>query len=81
MGRATVALAAIPRFVAEFFPTQPLLPDAMSLAVKLEHALYDCIYLVLALADNGRVVTADRGFFNSASRGGYSKQVELLTWT
>jgi predicted nucleic acid-binding protein len=80
-GRANAALAAVPRFIDRLFPTQPLLQDSMNLAVQLEHALYDCLYLVLALAEGGRVVTADRGFFISASRGGFTEKVELLTWT
>ena len=78
--RTKVALAVAPRFVDRFFPTQPLLADAIDLAVRLEHALYDCLYLVLAIAEKGRVVTADRGFFKSASRGGFGEQVELLAW-
>jgi predicted nucleic acid-binding protein len=79
--RAHVALSALPRFVAEFFPAAPLLPDALTLSLKLEHALYDCLYLVLALAQKARVLTADRAFAHSASRGGYQQHVELLTWT
>lgn len=78
--RAKIALAAVPRFIDRFFPAQPLLGDAIDMAVQLEHALYDCLYLVLAVAEKGRVVTADRSFFNAASRGGFGGQVELLTW-
>lgn len=78
--RAKIALAAVPRFIDRFFPSQPLLGDAIDMAVQLEHALYDCLYLVLAIAEKSRVVTADRSFANSASRGGFGRQVELLTW-
>ena len=78
--RALAALAAVPRFVDRFFPSQPLHPDAIDLAVRLEHAFYDCLYLVLAIAEQGRVVTADRDFFKSASKAGFGEQVELLTW-
>lgn len=78
---ANNALAAVPQFIDRFLPTKPLLRDAMNLGVELEHALYDCLYLVLAISENGRVVTADRGFFKSASRGGFGSHVELLTWT
>ncbi len=79
-GRAMTALEAVPRFIDRFFPAQLLLQDAMELSLRLEHALYDCLYLVLALSERGRVVTADQGFVKSATRGGFSEQVELLTW-
>ena len=78
--QARIALAAMPRFVDRFFPIQPLLDGAITLTVQLEHALYDCLYLVLAIVEGGRVVTADRGFHSAATRAGYGKQVELLTW-
>ena len=74
------ALAAMPRFVDRLYPTQPLLPDAVTLAVRLEHALYDCLYLVLAISESCRVVTADRNFHKVAVRSGFSAQVELLKW-
>ena len=57
-----------------------MLAEAIDMAVRLEHALYDCLYLVLAVSEQGRVVTADRDFFRSASQAGYREQVELLTW-
>ena len=79
--RISVALAAVPHFIDRFFPTQPLLLDALGLAVRLKHALYDCLYLALAIAEKARVVTADREFVTTATRGGYGEQVELLTWT
>ncbi len=81
LNQAMIALAALPKFVDHFFPTQPLLAEAMNLAVQLEHALYDCLYLVLAVAEKGRVVTADREFFSSATRHGFGEQMELLTWS
>ncbi len=79
--RARTSLGAMPRFIAEFFPTRLLLPDALTLSADLSHALYDCVYLVLAIAENGKVITADRKFQQAAAKGGWAAQVELLTWT
>ena len=37
-----------------------LLPDAMSMALELEHPIYDCFYLALAERETADLVTADR---------------------
>ena len=39
-----------------------LLGEALVLGLALEHPVYDCIYLALAIASGCRVVTADRRF-------------------
>lgn len=43
-----------------------LLPAAMSLALELEHPIYDCFYLSAALQKDTYVVTADRRFHGKA---------------
>jgi predicted nucleic acid-binding protein len=43
-------------------PAAELLNEALALGVALEHPVYDCIYLALAIATDSRVVTADRRF-------------------
>lgn len=78
--RAIAALAASPRFVDRFLPAQPFLSDAIKLAVELEHALYDCLYLVIAIAEGGHVLTADQKFYKSAARAGYGERMQLLQW-
>ena len=44
-----------------------LLPTAMTLALELEHPIYDCFYLSAAIQRDTHVVTADRRFFDKAS--------------
>lgn len=42
------------------------LPETLSLARQLDHAVYDCAYLALALHLDGGYVTADRRFWRKA---------------
>jgi predicted nucleic acid-binding protein len=42
------------------------LPDTIALATTLDHAVYDCAYLALALHLDGGYVTADRRFWRKA---------------
>lgn len=76
--RAAEALEAMPRFVDRFVASGPLLRRALELSVELDHALYDCMYLAIALDQDGRVLTADRKFRGSAARAGYAAYLDLL---
>src|SRR5580693_7112758 len=40
--------------------------NALDLAIRLSHPIYDCIYIVLAQRENTYVVTADRRFADLA---------------
>src|SRR2546425_12536168 len=41
-------------------PTTPLLTRAMDIARRLNHPVYDCVYLALAAREHASFVTADR---------------------
>ena len=43
----------------DVLPTRPLVPRALDLAITLDHAAYDCIYLALAVENGWRFITAD----------------------
>lgn len=75
---AAQALEAMPRFVDRFVASGPLLRRALELSAELDHALYDCLYLAVALDGGGRVLTADNGFHASATRAGYVAYVDPL---
>ncbi len=49
-------------------PTADLIPRALLLAQSLDHPVYDCVYLSLALTREVPVVTADRRFVAAAAR-------------
>ena len=76
--RAVVALGALPMIVTSTYDTHALIGSAMQLSASIDHALYDCIYLALAIELDGVVVTSDQKFARSADRGGLGSSVELL---
>jgi predicted nucleic acid-binding protein len=56
-----------------------LLAAAMSMALELEHPIYDCFYLAAATQKDTYVITADRRFFEkAASHPTLSNRIKLL---
>ena len=54
-----------------------LFPAAYALALDTQQSLYDCLYLALAEAVDGRMITADRKFYNALTGGPYDQR---LAW-
>lgn len=52
-----------------------LFPIAYQLALDTQRSLYDCLYLALAEAVDGIMVTADRKFYSSLTGGSYGSRV------
>lgn len=52
-----------------------LFPAAYQLALDTQRSLYDCLYLALAEAVDGVMVTADRKFYSSLAGGSYGRRV------
>ncbi len=52
-----------------------LFPSAYQLAVNTQRSVYDCLYLALAEAVDGAVVTADRKFYAALANGPYGSKV------
>lgn len=50
----------LPPFFARIHAVEALLPQALMLSFRLEHPVYDCIYLSLARDQDCPLVTADR---------------------
>lgn len=59
------ALKAAP--IAVPFSTRQLAASSTRLAVDLDHPVYDCFYLALAIQEQYRVVTADARFHRKVS--------------
>jgi predicted nucleic acid-binding protein len=57
-------------------PSSDLASQALELASALDHSVYDCLYLALAIAIEARLVTADRQLARAARS--VSAQVELI---
>ena len=56
----------------------PHLDRALDLAISLNHPIYDCLYLAVALHQDAHVVTADRRFAAAAARSDLADRVRLL---
>ena len=54
-----------------------LFPAAYELALDTQQSLYDCLYLALAEAVDGRMITADRKFYKALTGGAYDQR---LVW-
>lgn len=52
-----------------------LFPAAYELALDTQQSLYDCLYLALAEAVDGRMITADLRFSQALTGGPYSHRV------
>lgn len=61
-------------------PLEPDLPEAVRLALQLNHPVYDCLYLALAKRLRTYVVTADRRFGEAvANHRTHVGQVRVLS--
>jgi predicted nucleic acid-binding protein len=60
------------------FPLERYVEQALTLGMELQHPIYDCVYLALAMHHNVPVVTADRRFAAIAARPGMTDRIRLL---
>ncbi len=66
------ALSAVP---LESHPSPPLLDAALELAVDVSRTVYDSLYVALALALNGRLVTGDERLCNALEQTPFASSV------
>ncbi|RUR75084.1 type II toxin-antitoxin system VapC family toxin [Chlorogloeopsis fritschii PCC 9212] len=73
--RQTLAdLNAIP---LEIYLSQPLMPLALDIALETDRAVYDSLYLALAVTQKCQMLTADEKFYNALQNTCY---VSNLLW-
>jgi predicted nucleic acid-binding protein len=71
--RQTLAdLNAIP---VEVCLSQPLMPIALDIALETDRAVYDSLYLALAITQQCQMVTADEKFYNALKIGSYANNL------
>ena len=70
-------LAIVSSFVSTVSEAE-LVPRAVQMALSLEHAIYDCIYLALAERAGDILVTADQRFWSKVSASAYKDLGRLL---
>jgi predicted nucleic acid-binding protein len=77
---ATERLAELARAPVASVPLDQDLPEAMRLALQLNHPVYDCLYLALAKRLGTYVVTADARFGQAvADHGTHVGHIQVLT--
>lgn len=59
------ALSSLP---LQICPSLPVMPHALEIATRVDQAVYDCVYLALAVANRCQMVTADERFYNALKR-------------
>ena len=64
---ARAGCAAIAGTPIRVVRAEPLVADALDIALELKHAAYDCLYLAAALAERCVLVTADTTFATKAA--------------
>ena len=68
-GEAAQALQLLMASGLDLRPSGPLLGRALALAQRLRHPVYDCLYLVLAQAEDATLITADHRLLALVARG------------
>lgn len=72
-------LRSVSAIVIELVDPLPLIGSATELALSAPHAVYDCLYLALAVQRDAILLTHDQGLAKAAGRLQLSHHVELLT--
>ena len=76
--QAEDAMAEVADQISPFVPVRDLLPVAFEMSVALEHPIYDCIYLALALRTGAVFITDDRVFARKVANSQWRDLVVLL---
>ena len=75
------ALNLAPKYFARLVPTETLLPTAARLSRTLDHPVYDCCYLALAIQEDAALVTADRRLLGVVANTPHAERVlPLSAW-
>jgi predicted nucleic acid-binding protein len=74
-GEGDVILKELTHLPLQRHPDERLFPVAYRLALDTQRSVYDCLYLALAEAVDGIMITADRKFYSSLSAGVYGRRV------
>lgn len=77
-GMAESGLETVYPLFAEFAETRDMLRAAIGLSAALNHSLFDCVYLALAIERECELVTADLKFAAIARAGGYATLIRTL---
>lgn len=63
--QAQLSLDTLKSVDIKVFPSEPLINSALDIAYRINQAVYDCVYLTLAINHQCLMVKADKRFVNS----------------
>lgn len=69
------AAGAIAACFSHLVPAAMIVEETVRLALRLDHSVYDCLYLACAVILATGLATADKTFASKASQAGYSRQI------
>ncbi|MBD6619209.1 type II toxin-antitoxin system VapC family toxin [Komarekiella sp. 'clone 1'] len=69
---AKQTLADLNAVPVEVYLSQPLMPLALDIALQTDRAVYDSLYLALAITQKCQMVTADEKFYNALKTSTYA---------
>lgn len=69
---------ALQKSQIEFHPFLPLIDPAYAIANRSRQSIYDCLYIALAVLLKGKMVTADRKFYNGLAKSPFAKYVSWV---
>ena len=78
IGHAIEALDNLGKFLSELVPGAQLGRQALAIAHELNHPVYDCMYLALAVQREASVVSADARLIQKVSGTKWAGQVVAL---
>lgn len=78
VAEAMAGLESYGEFIAQIVDSQAYFRDAMSLSIAIDHSLFDCLYLALAIDRRCPLLTADVKFADRATAAGLAASIMTL---
>ncbi|MBW4625000.1 MAG: PIN domain-containing protein [Brasilonema octagenarum HA4186-MV1] len=72
---ARQTLADLNTVPIEVYLSQPLMPFALNIAIQTDAAVYDSLYLALAITQGCQMVTADQKFYNALKNSTFASSL------
>jgi predicted nucleic acid-binding protein len=79
--QAAAAAVETRRFIRELAPAELLTREALNIAFEIDHSVYDCIYLALAVQREATFVTLDEDLLRTLATSRYKRSaIHLADW-
>jgi predicted nucleic acid-binding protein len=76
------AIERLPRFFSDLVPFETIRSDALALALRIDHPVYDCAFVTTAVQLDARLITMDEKLVAKLKAAGIGDRATLLTdWT